>query len=160
MFIAIFATGGTIDKVYFDAKSDYEVGKPNIKTVLDAMTLDIDYKVVSLLRKDSLEMTRENRETVRQAVSACDASRIIITHGSDTMVDTARALAGIEGKTIVFTGAFEPAMYVTSDATFNIGCAVAAVQTLPPGCYIAMSGRIFDCDEVRKNRDAGKFQAL
>ena len=160
MFIQIFAAGGTIDKIYFDAKSDYEVGEPNIKKLLDGMNLSVDYTVTSLLRKDSLDLTDEDRQTIFEAVAQCDSNHIIITHGTDTMVDTAKPLAALTEKTIVFTGAMEPAMYVTSDAVFNIGCAMAAVQTLSPGCYIAMNGRIFDCDQVRKNRDAGRFELL
>ncbi len=149
--IVILTTGGTLDKVYFDAKSEYEVGPPNISVVLEEMRLAVNYTVKSLFQKDSLEISDSDREILLREVVQTPENRILITHGTDTMVETARSLAQVEGKTIVLTGAMEPALFKTSDAVFNIGCAVAAVQTLPSGVYIAMNGALFSHDNVRKN---------
>ena len=158
--IRIFTVGGTIDKIYFDAKSSYEVGPPNITEVLSGLSLNLDYEVVSLMQKDSLEMTDAERETVRQAVTAAPENEIVITHGTDTMVDTARVLDTIPNKTIVLTGALSPALFKNSDAMFNIGAALTAAQTKDAGVYIAMNGVIFDYDKVRKDVENNRFVAL
>jgi len=158
--IKIFTTGGTIDKVYFDAKSTYEVGGPNIERVLAELPLTIEYSVSSVLRKDSLEITDDDRKIILQAVRDAAESQIIITHGTDTMVSTAKALRDAKGKTIVLTGALEPALFKTSDAMFNIGCAVAAVQTLPEGVYITMNGRVFEGNNVVKDLEHSRFVTL
>lgn len=157
--ILILATGGTIDKVYFDAKSDYEVGPPNVTTMLAEMDLAVDYRIESLMRKDSLDITDADRRVIRSAVEQAPEQRILITHGTDTMVETAKSLLGLESKTVVLTGALEPALFKTSDALFNIGCGLAAVQTAPSGVYIAMNGRIFDARRVRKNREKNRFES-
>jgi L-asparaginase len=158
--ILILTTGGTIDKVYFDAKSTYEVGPPNVETVLKELDLAVDYSVCSLLRKDSLEITDADREIILQAVIHADENHILITHGTDTMVQTANYLARPHGKTIVLTGALAPALFKTTDAVFNIGCALAAVQLVSPGVYIAMNGGIFPHDRVKKNLQKNKFEEL
>ena len=159
--IKIFTTGGTIDKVYFDAKSTYEVGEPNISRVLAELPLDLDYTVTSILQKDSLEITPADRNLVVAAVQDAEERHIIVTHGTDTMVDTAKALHEVAGdKTIVLTGALEPALFKTSDAMFNIGCAIAAVQALGPGAFITMNGRIFESGNVVKNVELGRFMTL
>ena len=158
--IRIFTVGGTIDKIYFDAKSSYEVGPPNITEVLSGLSLNLDYEVVSLMQKDSLEMTDAERETVRQAVTAAPENEIVITHGTDTMVDTARVLDTIPNKTIVLTGALSPALFKNSDAMFNIGAALTAAQIKDAGVYIAMNGVIFDYDKVRKDVENNRFVAL
>jgi len=158
--IRIFTVGGTIDKIYFDAKSSYEVGPPNITEVLSGLSLNLDYEVVSLMQKDSLEMTDADRETIRQAVTASPENEIVITHGTDTMVDTARVLHTIPNKTIVLTGALSPALFKNSDAMFNIGAALTAAQTKLAGVYIAMNGVIFDYDKVRKDVENNRFMAL
>ena len=160
MFIKILTAGGTIDKVYFDAKSDYQVGPPNILTVLGSLNLGFEYAVESVLRKDSLDLTEKDRHAIHAAVFKDKADKIVITHGTDTMVETARHLADIKSKTVVLTGALEPALFKTSDAVFNIGCAVAAVQTLGPGIYIAMNGRVFPHAQVRKNVRLGRFEGI
>jgi L-asparaginase len=158
--IAIICVGGTIDKVYFDAKSEYEVGPPNIEKVLSDLNLSITYSVNSLMRKDSLDLTDADRSLIAKAVADEPNPRILITHGTDTMVETAKALRNLADKTIVLTGALEPALFKTSDAVFNIGCAIGAVQVLPPGVYIAMNGRIFSASKVRKNLALNKFEEL
>ena len=156
--LRIFTTGGTIDKIYFDAKSEYEVGEPQIGEILREMGVTFPFEMTSLMRKDSLDLTDADRETIRQAVMADPAERVLITHGTDTMTETAKALQGVTGKTVVLTGSLNPARFRGSDAIFNIGGAVAAAQILPPGIYIFMSGRVFDALKVRKNRDKNRFE--
>ncbi len=158
--IRIFTVGGTIDKIYFDAKSSYEVGPPNITEVLSGLALNLNYEVVSLMQKDSLEMTDADRELVRRAVSEAIERQVVITHGTDTMTNTAAALAAIPNKTIVLTGALSPALFKNSDAMFNIGAALTAAQTKPPGVYIAMNGMVYDHDKVRKDVENNRFVAL
>jgi L-asparaginase len=158
MKIAFITTGGTIDKVYFDAKSAFEVGESVLEHVLRQGQVSFEYVVMPLLRKDSLELTDEDRSAIRQAVQATDCDHIVITHGTDTMVESAAALSDIVGKTIVLTGSLSPARFQSSDADFNIGLAVGAVQARPPGIYIAMNGLIFDAARVRKNRERNRFE--
>ena len=160
MQLEIFTTGGTIDKVYFDAKSKFEVGEPQILEVLREANLSIAYQVTPLMRKDSLELTDQDRELVRKAVEASTATRIVITHGTDTMTDTARSLAGVTGKTIVLTGAMQPARFRFTDAVFNIASAMMAAQTLAAGVYIAMNGQVFDPETTRKNVELNRFEAI
>ena len=160
MQLEIFTTGGTIDKVYFDAKSKFEVGEPQILEVLQEANLSIDYQVTPLMRKDSLELTDQDRELVRKAVEASTSSRIVITHGTDTMTATARALTGITAKTIVLTGAMQPARFRFTDAVFNIASAMMAAQTLAEGVYIAMNGQLFDPERTRKNVEMNRFEAI
>lgn len=158
MKIKFFSVGGTIDKVYFDALSRYEIGDPNIKDILQNARVNFDYEIESLLKKDSIDMSEQDRLIVLKAVQDELNDKIIITHGTDTMIETAAALSSIKGKTIVLTGAMEPAKFKSSDAVFNLGSAVAAVQVLPFGVYLAISGKIFTPDNVRKNRDRKQFE--
>ena len=160
MFIRFITTGGTIDKVYFDALSQFEIGDSTIKHILDESLADFGYEIVPLLQKDSLDMTDEDRASLHELIANDDAERFVITHGTDTMPATAEALQDLQGKTIVLTGALTPARFKTSDATFNVGMAVAAAQVAPPGVYIAMSGQVFSAGEVRKNRAENKFETL
>lgn len=160
MQLEIFTTGGTIDKVYFDAKSTFEVGEPQILEVLREANLNIDYQVTPLMRKDSLELTKEDRQKVREAVQASTAAEVVITHGTDTMTSTAKALAGIKDKTIVLTGAMQPARFRFTDAVFNIASAMMAAQTLPAGVYIAMNGRVFNPEKTRKNVEKNRFESI
>jgi L-asparaginase len=157
--IVIVTTGGTIDKAYFDALSSYQVGEPMVSHLLKVARVDCPWRVLELLRKDSLELTDADRELLRETVASLDASQVVVTHGTDTMTDSARVLAGIRDKTIVMTGALAPARFSESDATFNLGMAVAAVQVLSPGVYIAMNGQVFRGDAVRKDREQGRFVA-
>jgi L-asparaginase len=160
MFIRFITTGGTIDKIYFDALSQFEVGESQVEHILKEGLVQFDYEIVPLLQKDSLEITADDRAHLRRYIEDNDASLFVITHGTDTMAETAAALQGLEGKTIVLTGALTPARFRTTDAIFNVGMAVAAVQVSPPGVYIAMSGQVFAAGEVRKNRAENRFEAL
>ena len=158
--LLIVTTGGTIDKVYFDDKSDYQVGEPQIGRILQELGVAFEFRVVPILRKDSLHITTAERELLRATIAEHDAKHVLVTHGTDTMVETAKVLASIAGKTIVLTGALNPARFRGSDAEFNIGTAVGAVQSLPAGVYIAMNGRVWDPAKVRKNVDANRFEAI
>ena len=156
----ILTTGGTIDKIYFDASSEFEVGEPTIPHIFKEVGAQVDYQLVSLFRKDSLELTNEDRLKIREACEQSDQRQILITHGTDTMTKTAEALQGLDGKVIILTGAMAPSRFRVTDAIFNIGTAVGALQSKPDGIYLAMNGRIFKAGEVRKNREAGKFEPL
>ena len=159
MHIRFITTGGTIDKIYFDALSQFEVGESQVEHILNEALVQFDYGIEPLLQKDSLELSDADRGRIRDFIEADSSRFFVVTHGTDTMVDTAEALAGIEGKTIVLTGALSPARFRTTDAVFNVGMAVEAVQTAPPGVYIAMSGQVFEAGSVRKNRDKNRFES-
>ena len=158
--LLIITTGGTIDKIYFDDMSDYQIGDPQIGQILNQLQVGFEFKVKSLMRKDSLHFTDEDRLAIHTEITASEASYVLITHGTDSMVKTALILADIPNKTMVLTGALNPARFRDSDAVFNIGCAVGAVQALPPGAWIAMNGCIWDPKNVRKNRDRNRFEAV
>ncbi len=160
MRLKIYTTGGTIDKVYFDKKSDYQVGDPQAGGVLERANVVIEYEVESILRKDSLDLTEQDRKLIRQTVESSPEDHIVITHGTDTMIETAKALQDVEGKTIVLTGSMYPARFRDSDAVLNIGCAITAAQILLPGVYIAMNGRIFDPLSALKNVELNRFEEV
>lgn len=157
--IMVVTTGGTIDKAYFDALSEYQVGETMVAALLTTGKVTHPYRIVELLRKDSLELTSDDRAALITQINELPSDRIVITHGTDTMTESAAALGAIAGKTIVLTGALTPARFAQSDAAFNLGMAFAAVQILPPGVYVAMSGRVFRGDQVRKDRAAAQFVA-
>ncbi|MDX1634787.1 MAG: asparaginase domain-containing protein [Marinobacter sp.] len=156
--IQIFTTGGTIDKVYHDANSEFAIGDSLLPELLTDANIHQGYVIAGLMRKDSLELTDEDRANIRQAVADCTHDRILITHGTDTMPDTARQLQDVTGKTVVLTGAMQPARMRRSDALFNIGFAWAALQLLPAGIYLVMNGEIFEAGKVRKNLKAQRFE--
>ena len=160
MRIKFYAVGGTIDKVYFDRMSEYQVGESMLVDILTEANVTLDYEYDSLIHKDSLDMTDADRQMLFERVRSDTHQRIVVTHGTDTMIESAKKLQGIENKTVVLTGAMQPAKFKSSDAEFNVGFAVAAVQTLPPGVYIAMNGRIFDPDKVRKHRELNRFEEM
>ena len=160
MQIAIFTTGGTIDKVYIDAKGNYHVGAPMVRELLAHARLREAPEITELLRKDSLEMTLEDRQAIRAAVAACAATRVLVTHGTDTMVETAAVLAGIPDKTIVLTGALQPGRFTDSDAAFNLGLAFGAVQLCSAGVYVVANGTVFPAAKVRKNLESNRFEPL
>ena len=158
--ILVLTTGGTIDKNYFDALSEYQIVDSDIPALLKEARVALPFRVEEVCRKDSLELTEADRAELARRVAAAPETRIVITHGTDTMTDSAKALAGIAGKTIVLTGALSPARFAETDAPFNLGMAFAAAQVAPPGVYIAMSGQVFDGLAVRKDRAAGRFVGL
>jgi L-asparaginase len=158
--IKFFAVGGTIDKVYFDKLSEYQIGPPSVQSILDGLPLAFSYEVESLMRKDSLDMDDTDRELVLERIGNESCAKIIVTHGTDTMVQTARVLRNIQGKVIVLTGAMEPSSFKSSDAVFNLGFAIGAVSSLGEGVYIAMNGKVFDSEHCRKNREKGSFEEI
>ena len=159
MIIKILATGGTFDKIYFDAKSEFHIGEPMASSILEEANVTFEYQVESILKKDSLEIDDDDRDLIHKRVSEQESDKIIITHGTDTMVDTARRLLDIAGKTIVITGAMQPARMRFSDSAFNIGVATTAVQLLPHGVYLAMNGQIFDPSKTHKNVALSRFES-
>jgi L-asparaginase len=156
--IRFITTGGTIDKIYFDALSQFEVGESVVQHILTDGLVDFEYDVVSLFQKDSLEIDDADRQVLREYIEADDVSHYVITHGTDSMPDTAAVLSDLEGRTIVLTGALTPARFRTTDAVFNVGMAVATVQVAKPGVYISMSGQVFEAGAVRKNRAENRFE--
>lgn len=157
--LTIITTGGTIDKIYFDDLSNFQIGEPQIGKILEAIGAGFRFDVIALMRKDSLHLTDADRDLIRATILAQSAQHILVTHGTDTMVATAQRLLDIPDKTIVITGALNPARFQGSDAVFNIGVAVGAVQTKAPGVYVAMNRQIWDPRLVRKNRAANRFEA-
>ena len=159
--ILVLTTGGTIDKNYFDALSEYQIVDSGIPALLKEARVALPFRVVEVMRKDSLELSEDDRTQIAAAARAAPEQRIVVTHGTDTMTETARVLAhAAPGKTIVLTGALSPARFAETDAHFNLGMAFACAQVAPPGVYIAMSGEVFDGLKVRKDRAAGKFVAI
>ena len=155
--ILVLTTGGTIDKIYFDALSDYKVGESVVAKLLQIGGVKRPFRIEEVTRKDSLELEDRDRALIRERVLAAPESHIVITHGTDTMTDTASALEGITGKTIVLVGALAPARFGESDASFNLGMAFATAQIAGPGVYISMSGSVFRADRVVKDRAKGAF---
>lgn len=159
MRIKIFTTGGSLDKGYSTRESAFVVQEPRIEEILTEGNVTFEYEIESLFRKDSLEITEGDREQIFEAVKGEPCERILITHGTDTMAETGQRLSSIPGKTIVLTGAMQPASFKHTDAHFNIGFALALLQTLPHGVYIAMNGGVFDPLEARKNMEFDRFEA-
>ena len=159
MTIRLLITGGTIDKQYNELNGELIFTQSGVEDMLaqGRAKLDIAYETVML--KDSLDMDDNDRQRILISCLTCDESKIVITHGTDPMVETSRALAEIKDKTIVLLGAMVPYKFKKSDALFNLGCAIAAVQTLEKGVYITMNGKIFNYDDVIKNKDLGEFQS-
>lgn len=159
MKILFIQTGGTIDKDYPKVANGYafEITTPAVERILKRTNPNFESEIISLFKKDSLDITEEDRGKIKEACESTDADKIIITHGTDTMVQTAEKLSQIKDKTIILTGASRPERFFESDASFNIGVAVAAVELCDPGIYIAMSGRIYPYDKVKKNPQTGQF---
>ena len=155
--IAVVTTGGTIDKLYFDSLSEYQVGESVVRKLLATANVKYPFDIIEALRKDSLELTDYDRDELYRCIAGLKSSRVVITHGTDTMTATAQRLASVQGKTIVLTGALTPARFSESDAPFNLGMAFAIAQTSPPGVFIVMNGEVFPAATVRKDRDAGRF---
>jgi L-asparaginase len=155
--ILIVTTGGTIDKAYFDALSEYQVGDSVVAKLLQIGRVTHAYRVEEFSRKDSLDLTDDDRERLRERIAAAPETRVVVTHGTDTMTQSAEVLRSIEGKTIVLTGALAPARFVESDASFNLGMAFGVAQIANAGVYIAMNGQVFRAGEVRKDRKSARF---
>lgn len=156
--ILIITTGGTIDKVYFDDLSDYRVGDSIVDKLLKEAHVHHPYRLQPIMQKDSLELDDSDRTLIRETAKTASSRRIIITHGTDTMTDTAAFLTDLSDKTIVLTGALAPARFAMSDATLNVGMALAAVQALDSGVYIVMNGTVFHAETVVKNRQLNRFE--
>lgn len=156
--IKFFSTGGTIDKIYFDRKNTYQVGECGVGEIMRGVNVGFEYEFESIMRKDSLDITDEDRRLIFDRIRSDPNEYIVVTHGTDSMDLTAQTLAEIKKKVIVLTGAMQPAKFISSDAVFNIGFAVAAVQTLPYGVYLAMNGRIFHPGKNRKNVELNRFE--
>ena len=159
--IRIFVTGGTFDKNYDEINGRLTFGDTHLPEMLRLGRCRLDVSIRTLMMIDSLEMTDADRELIVRHCAQSDESRIVVTHGTDTMVETAAALArGVTGKTVVLTGAMIPYAFGSSDGLFNLGSALSFVQVLPPGVYVAMNGRWFEWNRVRKNRETGTFEAV
>jgi L-asparaginase len=175
MTLRVFVTGGTFDKEYDEINGRLDFGDTHLLEMLRRGRCELDLEVRTLMMVDSLDLTDADRETIADNCTRAPEDRIVITHGTDTMVETARVLAerlsgaagegGVEeggnvGKTVVLTGAMIPYAFGSSDGLFNLGSALSFAQVLPPGIYVAMNGRCFDWDNVRKNRQTGRFEPL
>lgn len=161
MAIRVFATGGTFDKEYDELRGELRFSETHLSEMMRLGRCRLEVSIRTLMMVDSLEMTDSDRALIVESCRRSDEDQIVVTHGTDTMVETARALAeGVEGKTIVLTGAMIPYAFGSSDGLFNLGSALSFVQTLPAGVYIAMNGRWFPWDDVRKNRDGGVFEPV
>ncbi|MDO7866808.1 asparaginase [Nocardioides jiangxiensis] len=157
--IHVLATGGTIDKVY-SLSGELEIGTPAVETLLAPVLTDLTYDVTPVLALDSLDMTDADRVVLCQAVDALPGRHVVITHGTDTMPETAAFLdahLAAADQTVVLTGAMRPSAMASSDAAFNLGAAFTAVQLLPAGVHIVMSGRVFSAGKVAKDRERGVF---
>lgn len=158
--LEILTTGGTIDKVYFDKKSNYEVGDPFVEELLRKMNVNISFKVKSLMKIDSLDMTDIHREEILNYIKNSNANNFLITHGTDSIVETAIYLKKISDKTIVLTGSLKPAIFIDNDAIFNVGSALTSAQILKKGVYIVINGQVFNPDNVRKNLEKNIFETI
>jgi L-asparaginase len=162
--IRIFVTGGTFDKEYNELTGALSFKDTHLPEMLRLGRNRVDVSVRTLMMIDSLEMTDADRDVIVAQCRQAPETRIVITHGTDTMVETAaalaRALQPAAGKTIVLTGAMIPYAFGSSDGLFNLGSALSFVQVLGPGVYLAMNGRCFEWDRVRKNKETGSFEAV
>ena len=157
--LLVLTTGGTLDKVYFDALSEFQVGEPVAANILMAMNVNFEYEVIEICRKDSLELTEQDRDKLKTTIESSDANHVLITHGTDTMVNSANHIGVQANKVIVFTGAMQPAAFSNTDAVFNIGTAIGAFSVAQSGTYIAMSGQVYPAGDVFKNYDSRRFES-
>jgi L-asparaginase len=159
--IQVFITGGTFDKEYNELDGSLYFKETHVQEMLEKGRSRLDLQTETLFMKDSLEFTENERAKIQHACAAAKSNRILITHGTDTMTQTAEYLANrVQDKTIVLTGAMIPYKFGSSDGMFNLGSALAFVQILPPGVYISMNGKIFEAGSVRKNLSKGEFEAI
>ena len=161
MTIRIFITGGTFDKEYNEITGQLYFNDTHLHDLLDMGRSKVSVEIRTLMMVDSLEMTDENRELIAHQCNQCEEDKIVLTHGTDTMSETAKMLAQkVKDKTIILTGAMIPIKFGSSDGLFNLGSALAFAQTLPAGVYVAMNGRYFNWDNVRKNKQTGMFEEV
>jgi len=159
MKIVFIQTGGTIDKDYPKPVEGYafEITEPAVKTILQKVNPNFSFEIISLLKKDSLDITEEDRNKILDTCRKVNSHKIVITHGTDTMIETAQKLSDIKNKTIILTGATKPEKFSDSDASFNVGTAIGAINIVKDGVYIAMNGRIYPWDKVKRNPQTGQF---
>lgn len=159
MKIVFIQTGGTIDKDYprKDKGYAFEIGEPAVERIMQKVHPNFDFNVVSVLKKDSLDITDSDRGKIYKACLKTDSKKILITHGTDTMIETAKKLGTIKNKVIILTGAMKPEKFSDSDAAFNVGTAIGALNVLDKGVYIAMNGRIYPWNKVERNMETGEF---
>lgn len=155
--ILVVTTGGTIDKAYFDALSEYQIRESVIAKLLQVANVTLPYRVEEFSRKDSLDLTDADRERLRDVIAMAAETRVVVTHGTDTMTQSAEVLMSLANKTIVLTGALAPARFAESDAPFNLGMAFGVAQSASCGVYLAMNGQVFRAGEVRKDRQQARF---
>jgi L-asparaginase len=161
MSVRVFVTGGTFDKEYDELRGTLDFRQTHVSEMLRRGRCGLDVAVTVLMMVDSLDMSEAQRAQVAAACASCSERQIVITHGTDTLVETAQAIARtVRDKTVVLTGAMVPYAFGSSDGLFNLGSAVSFVQTLPEGVYVAMNGRWFRADNVRKNREIGVFEPI
>ncbi len=159
--IRVFVTGGTFDKEYDELTGRLYFKDTHLHEMLRIGRCRVDVSVRTLMMIDSLDMTEADRRLIIENCRSCPEARILVAHGTDTMAETARALhEAALGKTIVLTGAMIPYAFGSSDGLFNLGSALSFAQVLPPGVYVAMNGRVFPGDQVRKNRETGVFEKI
>ena len=160
-YIKIFATGGTFDKEYNEINGELFFKKTHLSELLELGRSQLDVQIETLMMVDSLDMTLESKKLIVQKCKEEKTTRIIITHGTDTMVETAKLLAkSIKNKTVILTGAMIPIKFGSSDGLFNLGSALSFIQVIDPGIYITMNGRYFKWDNVRKNKKLGIFERI
>ena len=161
MAIRIFITGGTFDKEYNELNGQLYFKDTHMSELLEKGRSKVPVEIRTLMMVDSLEMTDQDRDLIAHQCNSCDETEIVVTHGTDTMSETAKVLAEkVKDKTIVLTGAMIPIKFGSSDGLFNLGSALAFAQTLAPGIYIAMNGRYFHWNNVRKNKQTGVFEEV
>lgn len=159
MKIVFIQTGGSIDKDYPKTQYGYafEITEPAVKRILQKVNPNFEFEIISVLKKDSLDITEEDRKKIHEACQKAESNKIIITHGTDTMIETAKKLSNIKNKVIILTGATKPEKFSDSDAAYNVGTAIGAVNVLSKGVYIAMNGRIYAWNKVKRNPETGQF---
>ena len=159
MKIVFVQTGGTIDKDYPKTKKGYafEIGEPAMERILQKINPNFDFEIIPLLKKDSLDITEDDRKKIREACQKANSDKIVITHGTDTIIETAKKLSDIKNKVIILTGAMKPEKFSDSDASFNVGTAIGAINILKNGVYIAMNGRTYPSHNVKRNPKTGQF---
>lgn len=161
MKIRLLATGGTFDKVYNELDGSLIFRETHLNEILENVKYKVDYEIETLMMVDSLDMKDEHRKKILERCNSCSENKIIIIHGTDTMKETAELLGkNLKNKTIILTGAMVPYSFIKGDALFNLGCAVASVQSIPNGVYISMNGKIFEWNNVRKNKEIGEFESI